>query len=198
MKTTLVHIRCRNRVWIALLGMSLLWAFPGCEQAEEPPEARALTAIAWLEPDPPSEAIGRVTFINQETGVDLSLEVEALEPGPYRLRLRPTPDCEEQDAGETPGAKDLAQLELTAERYGKAKLEAHLEQLDLESDGPLVGGTVVIHSLEALEADPAMDEPDGSGSAISAGPRVACGQVELVGMLLEDSEGRWQGPRPTP
>lgn len=187
-------LRRLARARLAGLGTLLIVAVvvgSSCDAEQEAVPADTPTAIAWLEPIADSEASGRVTFVEEAPGVRLRAEIDGLEPGIHHLRLRTIADCESPEAGgRADEPPDLLRLELRAESEVLTTVQERLPGMELERGSRLLEGSVVI---ESLPEDPSPTPGSGRG-----GRAVACGPVEFVGVLREESEGRWQGPRPTP
>ena len=176
------HARLRSLRAPLVTALLLCCAGFGCEgEGEFDMQAMAPTALCWLDSVGPGDSWGRAVFVEQgrePKRVDFQLVMQGLDPGRYAVRLRSTSGCD------APSEDRADLLRVSIEVEGKVATEhrSQLEKVDLSEEGPLVGGSVVVEIAEDYEA----------------GKPVACGAVEYIGVLNDESRGRWQGPRPTP
>lgn len=182
---------------IAQLASLVAAAALACDDVGSVGEPTAPTAVAWLAAVERSggaagagdqaQASGRAIFVARAGGVQVSVEADGLEPGAYRIRLRDEGDCTPSALPDSPGTSETSGTGGDLERFdvqvraGQRTLHDDLHQdLDLGSEAPLVGGSVVVEAVRP---------------GIPAGP-VLCGVVDWVGELQDESEGRFQGPPP--
>ncbi|WP_062514166.1 superoxide dismutase family protein [Halobacillus sp. KGW1] len=167
--------------WIGTALLLILMA--GCTGEERSPLD---TSIYNAE----SDKIGTATLKETPEGVQVTLKVEGLEPGPHGLHVHEFPKCEPPDfqtAGnhfnplskdhglmneKGPHAGDLPNVE--ADASGMVDTELVLPEATLKDDQMSLlrkeGTSLVITS----EADDGMSQPSGN-----SGERVACGKITL-------------------
>lgn len=164
---------------------------PAGEAAEEAPAAPApaLSATAVLSGAEGSAVTGTVDFEQAEGGVQVNAEISGLAPGEHGFHIHETGDCSGEGFQSAGGhfnpegvehggptspvhhAGDLGNIE--ADDSGNASYSAKVSGITLE-EGPtsVVGRAVIVHQ----DADDLTSQPSGN-----AGPRVACGVIELAG-----------------
>ncbi|ARA94464.1 hypothetical protein AWN76_015745 [Rhodothermaceae bacterium RA] len=176
----------------ALLTTGLLLA--GCggqdagQSATEPAASTApapRTAVASLAPTEGYETTGQVTFTEVDGGVRVEARVENLTPGPHGFHIHETGDCSAPDATSAGGhynpqntphgapdttasARHMGDLgNIEANQEGVAVYDRTDPVLDLDM---ILGKAVIVHGGQ----DDLHSQPSGA-----AGPRVACGVIEL-------------------
>lgn len=155
--------------------------------ATEP--AAGETAMAMLE-GPNGEMMGHVSFVREAGGLRVIADLEGLDgSGPHGFHVHETGSCEPpgfESAGghfnpagaphacppTTPRhAGDLGNVEIGED--GTGHLELTTDQLTLEGEDSVVGKAVLVHG----HVDDCSSQPSGD-----AGPRLACGVVEMGDM----------------
>lgn len=181
-----------RRLWVALLFVALtgVYCAPAPEPEPEPtieePEPQPLSASAELNPTEGNEVDGSVSFEETDSGVQITAHVNGLTPGKHGFHIHEIGDCSAPDGTSAGGhfnpsgsehgapdsdvhhAGDLGNIE--ADEDGHGMLEVTVDFLTL-SEGPnsIAGRGVIVH---AQEDD--FGQPTGN-----AGPRLACGVIEM-------------------
>ncbi len=178
----------------------------GCPKKEEkppptPPEpatatvevAKPLVAKAALSPRSDTKASGEITFTQDGDTVAIVADIANAPAGAHGLHVHEVGDCGAPDFKSAGGhfnptgaihgaptdaehhAGDLGNIEVGAD--GTAHLETTSSLVTVE-EGPssVVGRAVILHEL----ADDFVTQPTGA-----AGSRIACGVVELDGVLAK-------------
>lgn len=155
--------------------------------APEPPAGD--TAMAMLE-GPNGEPMGHVSFVGEAGGVRVIADVEGVDgSGPHGFHVHETGSCEPPGFESAGGhfnpagaphacpptaprhAGDLGNVEIGED--GTGHLELTTDQLSLEGENSVIGKAVLVHG----HVDDCSSQPSGD-----AGPRLACGIVEMGDM----------------
>jgi Cu-Zn family superoxide dismutase len=146
------------------------------------------TAIAHLQPTQGSDASGIVTFTQLPEGVEVTAEIRGLSPGKHGFHVHEKGDCSAPDAssagehynpdGTAHGAPENPPPQRHAGDLGNLEAGpdgiAHYRRVDpvmpLAGPNSVIGKAVVVHA----GADDLTSQPAGN-----AGPRAACGVIEL-------------------
>jgi superoxide dismutase, Cu-Zn family len=180
-------------LFLVILALALFSCGQHKEEQYEPseimkqPDSVAITkASAILEPTKGYEAKGTVTFTKVDGGIKIVADVEGLTPGKHGFHIHEKGDCTAPDGSSAGGhfnpdgvkhggPKDAVRHvgdmgNLIAGKDGKA----HYEWVDplMSFSGPhnIIGRGVIVHGGE----DDLVSQPSGN-----AGPRVACGVIEI-------------------
>ncbi len=157
--------------------------------------AEPLVAATALSPRTDTTANGEVVFTQEGDGVAIVAHIVDAPPGTHGLHVHEVGDCSAPDFKSAGGhfnptgaihgaptdaehhAGDLGNIEVGED--GTAHVELTSAMLTVE-EGPnsVVGRAVVLHE----KADDFVTQPTGA-----AGGRIACGVVELEGMLAESA-----------
>jgi Cu-Zn family superoxide dismutase len=160
----------------------------GEEMTEETMEPRM--AVATLSPTEGNDVSGTVTFTETDGAVRVEASVNGLSEGMHGFHIHETGDCSAPDASSAGGhfnpnntphgapdapadqrhVGDLGNLEAGAD--GSATYSRTDSLLAFDSTNNIVGKAVIVHG----GADDLTSQPSGA-----AGPRVACGVIELQG-----------------
>jgi Cu-Zn family superoxide dismutase len=143
-------------------------------------------AVAKLDSKSGSKVTGTVTFTKMGDEVQVVADVQGLTPGKHGFHIHEKGDCSAPDASSAGGhfnpmhqhhggptsaehhVGDLGNIE--ADASGNAKLNWK-GKMNLTGTDSIVGKSVVVHDKEDdLKTDPAGN----------AGPRVACGVIEIA------------------
>jgi Cu-Zn family superoxide dismutase len=143
-------------------------------------------AVAKLDSKSGSKVTGTVTFAKMGDEVQVVADVQGLTPGKHGFHIHEKGDCSAPDASSAGGhfnpmhqhhggptsaehhVGDLGNIE--ADASGKAHLDWK-GKMNLTGTDSVVGKSVVVHDKEDdLKTDPAGN----------AGPRVACGVIEIA------------------
>jgi Cu-Zn family superoxide dismutase len=179
-------------VCASVLAVALLSA---CQSPKPPPVTSAigttpvappLVATAELNPTQGSTVKGRVTFTKMDTGVRILADVTGLAPGKHGFHIHDKGDCSAPDAmsagghfnpyGTTHGGPlaDMRHIgdlgNLTADAQGHAHLDVVDVRISFEGLSSILGHAVIVHA----QPDDLVSQPVGN-----AGPRLACGVIEL-------------------
>lgn len=182
----------KNRIplIVTTLGSLLLFA-SGCANDSEAskdvvaPQERRI-AIAEMNPTEGNETVGTVTFIEERGGIRVIADIRELDGGKHGFHIHEKGDCSAPDGTSAGGhfnptgaphagpeaemrhVGDLGNLEST--EANAAMLEHFDEMLTFDGPNSILGKAVIIHAGE----DDLTSQPTGA-----AGPRIACGVIEL-------------------
>jgi Cu-Zn family superoxide dismutase len=159
----------------------------GCETSSHEHHSHAMkpTAVAVLSSASGSSVGGTVTFVKESEGVRVIADIKGLTPGKHGFHVHEKGDCSAPDAASAgahfnPTGSPHAAPEATPRHAGDLgnitaddKGNARYERLDttISFDGPnsVIGRAVIVHG-----------KPDDfSQPAGNAGPRVACGVIQM-------------------
>jgi len=158
------------------------------QEKTEMEKTQEVRATAELKPTEGHKASGTVSFTTQDGAVAIVADLEGLEPGKHGFHVHETGDCSAPDAssagghfnpaGSSHGAPDNPPAQRHVGDLGNLEADAdgmaHYERVDqvvtLEGPESIVGKAVVVHA----GADDLTSQPSGN-----AGPRAACGVIEL-------------------
>ncbi|MDX1545676.1 MAG: superoxide dismutase family protein [Rhodothermales bacterium] len=185
-----------KNVSFLLFGAALLVG--GCEgeaPAPDPapdadPSAVAVNrvAVATLAPASGSTVGGTITLTEQEGGLLVEARVTGLAPGPHGFHVHETGDCSAPDAtsagghfapaGDPHGAPSDAPGQRHVGDFGNLEAgpdsTATYSRVDtvatLSGPNSVIGRAVIVHQ----DADDLTSQPSGE-----AGPRIACGVIEM-------------------
>lgn len=190
-----------KKTWIGVVLVVAMVATVGCGAKEEavpvaepeaPPaavEEAPPTATAALMPREGGTVAGQVTFTEIDSGVLIVAHITGAPPGTHGFHIHEVGDCSAADFKSAGGhfnptemphgaptdmerhAGDLGNVEVAED--GTVHHEAASSMITV-SDGPasIVGRGVILHA----KPDDLESQPTGA-----AGPRLACGVVELAG-----------------
>ncbi len=169
---------------VAGIAMFALGIAKGADSNSSQPTT--LKAVAELKPAKNSKVKGTVLFVQENAGVHVTAEVTGLTPGEHGFHIHEKGDCSAADFSSAGGhfnpshkphggmesmehhAGDLGNL--TADATGKAHLDFVSHDLSLDGTNSVVGRSVIVHA----NRDDLVSQPAGN-----AGPRIACGAIEL-------------------
>lgn len=146
------------------------------------------TAVALLEPTDGHRAGGTVTFTQAADGIHVTATIEGLSPGEHGFHVHEFGDCAAPDASSAGGhfnpdgtphgapdappdlrhAGDLGNIE--ADASGHATYDRLDSDIAFSGDHSIIGKSVIVHQGR----DDLTSQPSGD-----AGPRVACGIIEM-------------------
>lgn len=146
---------------------------------------KSLRAEAELQPTQGNSTRGKVEFVAEPGGVQVTGQLQGLKPGEHGFHVHEKGDCSAPD-GSSAGAHfnpttmphagpDAAQRHdgdlgnVTADASGRAELRRVDRQLELSGARSIVGRALVVHA----QADDLSSQPSGN-----AGARVACGVIQ--------------------
>ena len=155
------------------------------------------SAVANLQPTKGSKVWGEVTFTQKGDQVLVVANVHGLTPGLHGFHVHEKGDCSAPDAmsagghfnpsGKPHGAPDSAEHHggdlgnLSADGSGNATLSIEAGNITLDqSVNSVVGKSVIVHA----NPDDLKSQPAGN-----AGPRVACGIIQIV----KQAKSRYSG-----
>lgn len=199
------------RISMAALTASLVLSvsFLGCSKEEAPKEDMSQmspdegmstemmektmrTAVAHMSPTEGNEATGTVTFTEVEGGIKVVAHFENVPEGVHGFHIHEYGDCSAPDGTSAGGhfnpegmkhsspdssmrhVGDLGNI--TANADGIAEKEMVDNMLSFDGDHSIIGKGVILHA----NADDLMTQPTGA-----AGPRIACGVIELEDMMSD-------------
>jgi Cu-Zn family superoxide dismutase len=144
------------------------------------------TAVAQLNPTKGNNVTGTVTFTKVKDGVRVVADVNGLTPGPHGFHIHEKGDCSAPDASSAGGHFNPTAMphgapeasmrhvgdfgNLVADASGKARLERIDQHLTFQGPNSIIGRAMIVHE----KRDDLKTQPSGD-----AGPRVACGVIQL-------------------
>jgi len=151
----------------------------------------SLSATVTLEPRSGSQARGTVRFVENDAVVTVYVEVTGATPGTHGFHVHQNGDCSAPDAttagdhfdvgGNPHGAPSASSHHsgdfgnVTANARGEIRTQFTTRSITVApGDASVVGRAVILHG----KPDDLTSQPSGN-----AGPRVACGVVNLAGMM---------------
>lgn len=161
-------------------------SFSGCSGGDSDAGAVSM-AIAELQPTEGNQTSGTVTFIEQPDGVMVVVDIANLSEGKHGFHVHEFGDCSAPDGTSAGGhfnptghdhagpdaeerhVGDMGNIE--ANELGVATMEWVDSGLSLSGPNSILGRSVIVHANE----DDLSSQPTGN-----AGPRLACGVIELV------------------
>lgn len=156
-------------------------AFTGCQTG-----GNGRKAVVELNPASGSNVRGTVTFRETKHGIRVEAAVTGLTPGLHGFHIHEKGDCSAPDATSAGGhfnpagqphggptdflrhSGDLGNL--TANDKGEAKFSALEPKLTFDGPSSIIGRAVIVHE----KPDDLKSQPAGN-----AGPRIACGVINL-------------------
>lgn len=163
---------------------------PGAMKADiESPALDPAKAVAHLEPTRGNQATGTVTFTSRDGAIHIVAEIQGLSPGRHGIHIHEKGDCSAPDAtsagghfnpgnsphgapDDPPGKRHVGDLgNLTADSTGKARYERMDRIIAFSGANSIIGKAVIVHA----QADDLKSQPTGN-----AGPRLACGVIQVV------------------
>jgi Cu-Zn family superoxide dismutase len=178
----LVSIGCTNQADVAN---------GAAPQAKDMPAMRTQgaeisKAICVVHPLGDSKVKGKVTFVKQAEGVEITAELSGLTPGEHGFHIHEWGDCSAADgssagshynpAGAPHGPPDAAQRHagdfgnITADAQGNAKYSRVDKGLTLSGPNSIIGRSIILHA----------NRDDFSQPVGNAGGRVACGVIGIA------------------
>jgi len=143
-------------------------------------------AIANLSPTKGNDVNGTVNFTKVDGGIKIVADVEGLKPGKHGFHVHEYGDCGAPDgssagghfnpdgvkhAGPDDPVRHVGDMgNITADKDGKAHFEWVDSLMSFEGLHNIIGKSVIVHGGE----DDLTSQPSGN-----AGPRVACGVIEV-------------------
>lgn len=151
-------------------------------------------AVASLKATEGNNAKGTVAFSKANGGVKVKADVMNLASGKHGFHVHAKGDCSAPDASSAGGHFNPKSVDhagptdpehhmgdlgnIKADSSGKASMTQTYDFLKLSGENSIVGKAVVVHA----NADDLKSQPSGA-----AGPRVACGVIEMSGAGSGDS-----------
>ena len=158
--------------------------------AMETPADTARTATATLAAKSGSEVTGEIRFVQEGAGIRVSGTVRGLPPGAHGFHVHGTGDCSAPDAtsagehfnpaGHPHGRPDADAAarhagdfgNITADAGGVANVDLLDPVIAFDGANSIVGKAVIVHG----------NPDDFSQPSGNAGPRLACGVIEMGGI----------------
>lgn len=180
---------------VLALALALAFAQTGCAPATDsasettPASDAPLVAVAELQPTAGNDTRGTVTFTQLEGGVEVVVDVTGMTGGAGKrgFHIHETGDCSAPDGTSAGGhfnptemahggptddtrhAGDFGNLEFNADGVAQTTfIDTHIS---FTGPNSIIGRAVIVHLAE----DDLQSQPTGD-----AGPRAACGVIELV------------------
>lgn len=153
------------------------------------PTTTASSAIAVIVPTKGNQAVGSVSFVKVEGGVEIIADIMHLTPGTHGFHIHEFGDCSAADATSAgahfnpydkphggPGealhhAGDLGNL--IADPSGNAHYEHTDATLSLDGPNSIIGRSIVIHA----NTDDLQSQPAGN-----SGARIGCGVIGIANL----------------
>ena len=144
-------------------------------------------AVSNLNATDGNRVTGSVWFTKAEGGVNITAQINGLEPGPHGIHIHQYGDCSAGDGKSAGGHFNPGKVEhggpeaevrhtgdlgnIIADADGNAALEIFDSRLALHGPHSIIGRGLIIHAL----ADDLISQPTGA-----AGARVACGVIGIA------------------
>ena len=187
-----LRLLARGGLLVAAAGLAGCSGTGGKQETSGPPAGgdeaipTPIIAVAELSPTQGNDVRGTVIFSQESDGVHVVANLTGLTPGEHGFHVHEKGDCSAPDGSSAGGhfnptnmphagpdaeqrhAGDLGNI--TADAKGEGHYDRVDSHLSLEGDHAIVGLSVIVHGGK----DDFTSQPSGN-----AGPRVACGVIEL-------------------